>query len=1152
MTALLSDEAKEQQSYARAMAQYEHNWRSLMSQARRALQGEISDEDAMRRAQGYVNANYPDLDESTKETTWKKKYVELRDAAARQRIARTKALGRAIEGGAAIRPGQVVYSREQQEAIRQGIPYKLTHTQAIGKMLKDADDEGKLRILTGRLTEEEKKRLQEYRTKDQFGAPSKMGGILGKIDYGLGFVGRGIQGTLEGALEKAGEIAGPARAGEPTFAGVPKEAFAEKFGGEGAGLGDILTEALSQGWEAATEGGNTNSLARRLESVKGRYKLKAKDIVKQQVGRNLNAGDLDAVRKVYKTLMQRDSASALINNPNLTQFAVELGLDPMTWAGGAITKLAGKTAGKAALAVPGVARGLEAAKASKAVQSAGKLAEGFQFMPSMKRLEKTGEAGAEAASMTRMADAQSHAMARDFSKRMEGHISEMRKVGKDRRAELMRYLEDPELERMAQGSSLEDIAQRMVPADLRDAWLAGKNAADEAYDFSSETGILRDWKSDVLGQAGRREAYVPHYAWLDEKGARSFPDQVGRAAMKSRSGRKRTGAEDYIRDPVEQWESWLAENIGKGRGGQQMKLTRQVMEKHKFVHTAETADEARDLATSLTKSTDGQVNYVVLSGAGKGGGEGLGTLFNRVTGIEGAKKADQIVVPDVYEQLLNTMAPILTPKDADIGQRMMKGLNQLNSLYMRPWRMMNTIPGTGFAVRNAWGGFGLSTIGLGLQAFDPKLQAKAVAAGFAAALGDDYVKLAGKIKWKVGNGTMPLDEVIRAAKSVGITNQLEQQLVTQLGGRGIGQKFNKLLEKGLEFGGVRGLRVASPAMMATATENYQHMTQFMGFLSRHGELAGGKLTNRSLAKVLDLTSKYAGNYSRLGELEKGFLRNTIGFYAWSRFILPHMLTQLYENPGRLGAWVKATGGLERYYGANAPFSPEGMPDYMQAWGITAPEQWQPKTYRPGTHQFAVMMLETPQAMGFSLLPVLSSVFGGQIGNQRAADNLGPLMQMAIELVTRRDIRTGSPLPPVFDVDSFPEFAASSAGRIATGLFDRPRREWQSLADLYRQQGMPIQEVDLRLRYQVGRTFLGLDNLAMKMAGKQGLSVGGLFDPNQPWDPAMLIPRFTYLVDPQRTAARVGREAIRGTAYEAYKMENLPAQYFGQQLPFGEE
>jgi hypothetical protein len=867
---------------------------------------------------------------------------------------------------------------------------------------------------------------------------------------------------------------------------------------------------------------------------------------------------------------EEDLATWALEHPNLAQTAHELVLDPLNVVGAlglpgkaakGISKVAGKGANlatEAIRALPGGEKFLEGA--AKNIEGIQALADNYRYMPQVTRMEKTAqEAGVssipEGASMLRMAEAEAMTGTRDFAQKYEDLLRRLKAPNKPyQQEELNVYLRSKEDV---------DVVRQTVPRRLRDAYDAGDELRELALKFQrgdpeASSAALRKgagmqrWNDEgaewTVELAGVRRGYVPDMIPLSGERKKSGLDGwFGRSKLQTSSSRAKKSDEVYKPNPAEQWEAWGKENIPKMRHTLQMRLMDDVARNKGLFAEVAVSDDALETKGRLDRAIKNFNDATGLEWVELDQSkvltpeipEQLGDVYKRVTGQPGETRLGSIqIVPKEYKQTLDAIRPFIAPSDVEKAQQgLAEGINSLLGTYMRPWRFFNTVPNLGFLVRNPIGGFGLGTIALGLRSLNPELQAKAATAGFLAAAGNKSA-LAGarEIAWTTRNGTKTtLGDIIDIAHRIGITSQLEHNLVSPLVDTGIGGRAFKAIEAASEFGNVRGIRHLSPGMMAKGAENYQHLLAFMGFLD--------DLRPESVAKALDLTSKFSGNYTRLGIKERGLLRNMVGFYAWSRFIFPHMMQQLVENPHRMAAWVKARGGIERYWSQNAVYGQAGAPAYPMG-AVPGPAGAQPQNFvgELGSHEQAVAHWESPIGMGLSLIPPLEKALGISFGNERFAELLGPLANLMFEVVTGRDSETGGELPPLIDVSSLPSFAASQLGQLAWAPIKRPSEAFYSLYDLYRQAGNPHESIDLSLRYAVGQRWLGLDNWAARTMGKEGLSIGGMFDPRTGGVPGM----FMYRHDPATAARRRSSEAARSIGLSEHMLKSLPDWMFSEE------
>lgn len=313
--------------------------------------------------------------------------------------------------------------------------------------------------------------------------------------------------------------------------------------------------------------------------------------------------------------------------------------------------------------------------------------------------------------------------------------------------------------------------------------------------------------------------------------------------------------------------------------------------------------------------------------------------------------------------------------------------------------------------------------------------------------------------------------------------------------------------------------------VAQMGDDYQKAVTFLGYLRKNGKVSNGKLSLDSIHKAVDFTSEWAGNYSRLTQFEKRFMRDQFGFYSWNRFILPAIAKHMYKNPQRLAAFEKIRRGMESYvYDTTGGVVPTaGVPDWMRLSGATmAPQMFQPQSEpgEPAPHHVAMGILETPNA-------ALSSFAPGFSGESPIAAQFGPIglsLSYAISGFNEGVLPKGrggqiSGFMPHLDevVDSFdsPEAMSSALFTGDDSLFFREAKNsvpfgaaLMDLSKLYLRNNMIDEAAEVPLRYKAGRDWLGLENALARSLGLQPMSIAN-------WMPGYRI----YALDPLRVAAR---------------------------------
>lgn len=480
----------------------------------------------------------------------------------------------------------------------------------------------------------------------------------------------------------------------------------------------------------------------------------------------------------------------------------------------------------------------------------------------------------------------------------------------------------------------------------------------------------------------------------------------------------------------------------------------------------------------------------------EGGANTLEGMFKQATRFPGDKLADDmILLPAPVKEHMDHLAKLIGRSKSD-AENMLRIYDDFSNKFYRParknWSLLKTIVGgPTFFVRNAISGVGLAILGMGAKGMDPILHAQSLRLGILGAAAGSPEALEGlkKIDLTLRSGQKASAyDVWKAFESVGLSGQMEKRLnltdVVRMGSRDPGAAKNiikgvftgskpakqklselvggayrnspKLLEKGLAFGDVPGLKYASPMFWSRATENYQHMVTFLGFLD--------DLSEKGIARALDLSSKYSGNYNRLSQLEKSFMKDAFGFYAWSRFIGPHFVQQMAENPQRLAAFIKARNVYRASLGEEGKdkYGWQGRAAWLRENSVMAPDFIQPKM--KDNHHFAVLNVDDPVSMGLSTLKGIASYWPGNVEAQgtEGSEMTGPALTSVLEFFMGRDVRTGEKL------EGIEGWAKNQAG----DFIDRPSRQFLLMNNWLRDNGHPDAADSMWWRYAAMRMMMG--------------------------------------------------------------------------------
>ncbi len=486
-------------------------------------------------------------------------------------------------------------------------------------------------------------------------------------------------------------------------------------------------------------------------------------------------------------------------------------------------------------------------------------------------------------------------------------------------------------------------------------------------------------------------------------------------------------------------------------------------------------------------------------------------------------------VPKAFSDRLESLMPVIggtkTAKD-----KMIDALAWAHSWTTAPlntiYRMKSTVlRSPAFHSLNYFGAVGLGVLAHGLKALNPKLQKGAHHAAFVAGMGGsdaaratEFTLSSGK-KWTIG-------EAVDFAERYGIIHQGTARHGTDIAsGRGA---LSKVAEWQKEFATSKmsGLGITSAQNVANFADDYQKFVALLGRIKDPTDI-------RDVYKTLDFVTEYAGNMNQMTSFERQVMRNGFLFYSWNRFILPHLVKQVYKNPARLAAFEKGRSAIELSTRGNAPFTGAGVPAYL--WmqrAFIAPEAMQPDDDGALSHEATMAFIETPIA-------AMSVLAGGFYGESPVHAQLGPLGWAMINMLTGFDNTTGHAWQKDFTMPGPESFESPEAlkqwffsahdswiGRevIETVPFGGPI---MNIIKLYNHNGMYDEAAELWMRLRAGRDFFGLDNLIAEAAGGKGLSMPGMVSVNVMGTEIKVPAPFIrgYAVRPISEARRQQRRAL---------------------------
>jgi hypothetical protein len=1067
----------------------------------------------------------------------------------RESWSKKEAIGEAIQQGAAALPETVEYTESQQLAQRLGLPWKRTNLQAQHELMREqSDPQEALRVQLDRLTPEERARVQQIQNEEIVGAPREKLGTIANIFQRMAFIPGGFAGMAAEETRQAGDLR-PAP-GEKTSSLIPVSKLNQpgleddweklKAFGRGA-LQTIVDPNAAPRISEEFEKRAARVRQQTFQEASQQLGRPITDEAVQKLGEELYQRRLEGERNPL--------ARFAVEHPVATGFAAEF-LDPVgnvvaEKAMGPVLRGAGQLIGKATEKAVETPLGQELAKTSTG-RLISNLKAGFTHMPEASEIERglqkanKAELGKAVGEQLRASDDFALHKAREFQEQFATKVGELEKEiakqGIDKEA-FFRLL-------TVKGVTRGQLAT--LPPKYQRAIELNNELADLKQGYDELTGLSREWRSmpqrrfkikgqpttelpsgterkftlppkrEVLAERARRDVYVPTGMKLEQEAGSIFPTELGGFTSQTSSttrARKTHGA-NSVPDVIEQWRHWAKSDLQKAHASLQMRLTHEVLERNNVATRVRIkgdmpvdAREKLELTAKAMGNMFGQKfvvapvkgieDYVHGAPSQVTKGQGVGDILTRLSGkgVGKARRLDEVIIaPESAVKMWEATRPFIeaSAKKGGSIEEVLDGVNRVISPYMRVWRAANTyIRAPAFVARNVITSAGFSHLALGNEAANPWLHGAALASAYVVA--DSGPQALGRLGKAVNQYGVKIEDAVRAALDHGLLSQAGAAVGGAVGPAGWADKAAGAIEKfadaryieqaagklGLRPVGAGVRRVVSPSLHAKASENYQRLVPFLGFIRG--------TSPAEIARAVEFTSKFAGNYNRLGKFERGIVNNTVGFYGWNRWVFPHVVKQLVEHPERVRKWVQARGGLEQYLSTRA-WTDLGKPTMPGAMG-TDPKH-QPKL---GSHEFAISMMDDPVQAGLAMVDVIRAAYGKRaIDDDRLIEIASPLTQMVVEMLSGYDMQTGQDLPAL-DFSSLQGFTSSSIGKVVAAPLLGPGRPLWDLAELFHAAGQPQKEASLKLRMAVGRNWLGLDHYLFPLFGREGMSVGGPLD-----------------------------------------------------------
>lgn len=295
-----------------------------------------------------------------------------------------------------------------------------------------------------------------------------------------------------------------------------------------------------------------------------------------------------------------------------------------------------------------------------------------------------------------------------------------------------------------------------------------------------------------------------------------------------------------------------------------------------------------------------------------------------------------------------------------------------------------------------------------------------------------------------------------------------------------------------------------------------------------------KWSPSGIAEAVELTSKQAGNFRRISQIESTFFKQVMPFYVWDKYSKPFWLKTFIKNPERLVPFERAREHAEKYFGDSSGWNAD-IPAYARYTGFTAPEEQQ-MGIPPGS--FSVFRFDQPNAV----LSDLASFSGESSMMPAPFVYMGLRLWLGYDPITKQRIPEGETFwPSLADAQlqqgakisrirhmllTSPYEQGHGLGRVLYNIFGKPSDPLLTIAQTYWDAGEYDHAISIGKRFGVSRS-LGLPELGVVHFLQ---SLGYDVDVQSLGSP--IFP--TYNVD---LSGNVAREA-RGAAQQPKGMQRL--------------
>lgn len=731
-------------------------------------------------------------------------------------------------------------------------------------------------------------------------------------------------------------------------------------------------------------------------------------------------------RKVQEKL-GKDLLGPLIENPNFTQGAADVLLDPTMYVPGVNI---GVGAAKLAKLAPTLAKGVakvgvlaehamapvkEGMEAIKATNIAGELSKIFSHAPGSKLL-RNKQLGRE----LRAAVDKGEAVDRVFSPEQLNKAAKIDELVGENKALFWDVMD---------GKVPLEYALKDIPPSAREDFFAahtlGQEINEASREFAHKTNTWRTLNEDQTQwiEPDTLEHYAPHRIRDRTANPNEF---TGREVNRDMRYNEPTPGASYQRvefdsdvfHPKKDFALQTAANVHElgftAKNTTKLKEIHEALVRNKSLRSATNRKRADQIVEQLNAVSGGE-RYVVMTGE-------VNSAYNKALKTVGSKNTGTyFIVPKHAATLIETIAKRNLP-GVGSSAAALEMYKSFRTNFYRPltsvWKMARVLPRIGHYTEDALSSAMYTYTGVGIKGFELEKQKAALTTAVAvawdnAAVGGKWAKKAQAalpdLKLKLSGGEeITAEQLVKIMSEHGALDGFRERIGVEARDRSFFEtgKLGERVGSSMHRLQANTEKLLSQGMRANqAIDTYHHTALFASALK--------DTTPAGIANALELMHDYAPAYNRMSVAQKEFLRDGLGFAGFLQFSLANHVKSIMQHPDRVARLEHITNAIgasqkDRYAVSGKgvqPYANLGFPapDFLQSQRL---EKWaeNPETIpEPGSEEYMQLTIQTPSNVALSYV---KNIIGTSKDKNRNLALLSALPKYAFEMLAGEDAATG--------------------------------------------------------------------------------------------------------------------------------------------------